>query len=254
MEDESAVCLFGQQRGTVGSQQVVHAITPADVLTNIFLKLDQVLDGGAFCEHVEHRGTVIGNRIAVISSILLIEIVMDLTKDTGGQNTRRSGGSGDSGEARTSIEGNGSAVINSRFHTQLGRMGKVIVIVAFDPLDVDVVGQDLDVVVYIVNREGRGANIFQADVVGLDGLLAELEGLRVEGIAHGFDRSQAGIVLTGLASDADVFPSRASGNGALGDDVGDRFAHVVGECRLGNKTEIRIFVETQTIGAEGYAP
>ena len=119
-------------------------------------------------------------------------------------------------------------------------MGQIVVVVAFGPLDVDVVGQDLDVVINIVNREGRSANIFQADPIGVDGLVTQAKILLIEGVVDLTDVGQTGITLlrgvAGIlvsASDANVFPPIFSrGHGALGDSILDNRTHPIREGRL----------------------
>ena len=80
--------------------------------------------------------------------------------------------------------------------------------------------------------------------------MAEREVVLIEGVADFLNGSQTGVILTSFASDTNGFPTAARGNRAASNGVGDRFAHVVGECRLGNKTEIRIFIKTQAMGAK----
>lgn len=253
VEHIAAVALLGQQRGAVGTEKIVNAITPADVFTNIVVELDQVFNRGAFGKHVEDGRTVIGNRITVITSVVLIQAIIDLAQDTKGHNTRRSSRTSDGGEVTR--DGGGATVIKARFHTEKRSRSagseEVIVVITLSPLDVDVVGKDLDVVVDIVNRECRGANVFQADPIRLNRLMAEVELVLVKGIANRLDRSQAGIGFARDASDAHIFPSATNGKGALGDGVFDDCSHVIGESRLGNEAEIGIFVQTEAIGAKG---
>ncbi len=241
MEDESTVSLLGQERGAVSTKQIVDAITPANVLTDIFVEFDQVFNRGAFGKHVEHRRAVIGHRITVITSVVLVEAVIEFAKDT----NRKDGGRIRQRTKRAS-RGLSEASLNGNFGNSL----VVVVVVTLNPLLVDVVGKDLDVVVDIINRESRSANVFQADPIRLNRLMAERKGFLIEGIANFLDGSQAGVVLTSFASDANSFPAAASGNRALGDGVGDRFAHVVGESRLGDKTQIGVFVQTQAMSTK----
>ncbi len=255
VEHITSVALLRKKHLAIGAQQVVHTITPADVLTDVLVDLDQLFDGGAIRHHVEDGSAVIGDCIAVISSVVRVEGVVDLTQNASRKNTRRGREITDRGQ----IVGDGtsgtktSLFVETCLNAHNIDVGQIIVVVTLDPLNVDVVGQDLDVVVYIVNREGRGANVFQADPIRLDSLLAERKVLLIEGVADFLDGSQAGVVLTSFASNTDGLPTAARGNRAAGDGVGDRFAHVVGKCRLGDKTEVRIFIKTQAMGTKSNA-
>lgn len=251
VEHITSVALLGKKHLAIGTQQIVDAITPADVLTDILVDFDHLFDGGAIRHDVENRRTVIGHRIAVIASVVRVERVVDLTQDASRENARRGGQAADRsqvvGEGDTSVD----LGVETSFHAKLGNVGKIVVVVTLDPLNVDVVGQDFDVVVDIVNREGRSANVFQADPIRLNSLMAERKVLLVESVADLFDGSQAGVVLTRLASDANGLPAVARGNRAASNGVGDRFAHVVGERRLIDKTQIGIFIKTQAMGTKG---
>lgn len=252
VEHITSIALLGKEHVAVGSKQVVHAIAPADVLTDVLVDLDQLLNGAALCEHVEDGASVIGDRIAVITSVVRVEGVVDLTQDASRKNARRGREAADGGQT-SSIKGDASGRgVKARLDGELGGVGQIVVVVTLDPLDVDVVGQDLDVVVHIVHGERGGADIFQADPVGFDGQVAQTEVLLVKRIADLADVGQTGVVLTASASDADVFPPVGSrGHGALGDSIFDDRSHVVGESRLGNETKVGIFIETQPVGAEG---
>jgi hypothetical protein len=80
--------------------------------------------------------------------------------------------------------------------------------------------------------------------------MAEFEGFLIEGITNGFDGGQAGVGFAINASDADIFPSAANGNSALGDGVGDNRSHIVGESGLRYETHIGIFIKTQAMSTK----
>ena len=252
MENITTVSLLGQQRGAIGTEKIVNAITPADVLADFVVELDQVFNRGAFSEHVENGRAVIGDCVTVITSVVLIQAIINLAQNAEGHNARRSSRASDGGEVTRNS--GGAAVIEARFHTEKCSRSagseEIIVVITLSPLDVDVVGKDLDVVVDIVHGERGGANVFQADPIRLNSLMAETKIVLIEGIANRLDGSQAGVGFARDASDAHIFPSATNSKSALGDGVFDDCSHSIGESRLGNETEVRIFIKTQTIGAK----